>query len=134
MFFSKAATRAIALATAWCSSAALVAADCQTQSSGCVFRMSESEGTLADAEFQCGLYDSACNPISDFPDCEPGLTLDSTLPYTVDVTQRGGAGSSLYVDFNYGAGSYNQDSDGASTDDCSSGLTGCSEVNIPFPC
>ncbi|KAK7949218.1 uncharacterized protein PG986_010104 [Apiospora aurea] len=98
-------------------------AGCTPQAEGtCSFYMEIVEATLSDAEYQCGIYNHACNAISNFATCEPGLSITSQLPYTVDVTHRGGDGKSLYADFNYAGSSYSKDSSSSQIEDCSSGL------------
>jgi hypothetical protein len=113
--------------------AATALADCTPQAEGqCIFYFGYVQGTLADIEYQCGIYNNNCDGLSEFDDCEPGMDI-SGLPTPVHVDGRGGDGDSAYVDFTYdgipyGLGNNHQD------EDCSSGLSSCHNYYIEFAC
>ncbi|KAI9690666.1 MAG: hypothetical protein M1820_009926 [Bogoriella megaspora] len=110
-------------------------ADCSTQAAGtCLFNLRANQPALTDLEYSCTLYDNNCSPISDTEDvCNPGTALDSTLPYTVDVKSRSNTGNAIAANIAYGAGTYSRDNSGFTTDDCSNGLDGCSDLYLQFP-
>jgi hypothetical protein len=115
--------------------ATLSLAGCVRQAQGtCSFNINALQPVLADIEYDCIIYDHNCNAISNtYRDCQGGTAMYSQLAYTLDITARGGDGGSLYANFNYAAGAYSKNSP-HQVQDCSSGLSGCTNLYIQFPC
>ncbi|KAH6607343.1 hypothetical protein Trco_003656 [Trichoderma cornu-damae] len=109
---------------------------CVGQGAGsCQFVMEGVIGPLTDLVYYVKLYDHACNLIGSADGIDVGTAVDSRLPYTVDITSRGGVGTTTYATMNYAGHSYGKGITSYVQGDCSSNaLIGCGFMRSAFPC
>lgn len=110
---------------------ALAAAECVGQGVGsCQFVMESWTDIAGNGGFPVTIYNHACEEIGYVESVDVDEAIDSQLPWTVDVIERG----LIYAVFKYGAGTYGYGYSSYVTGSCSEGLVGCDWFRSAFPC